>query len=149
MKYHLKLLEESNNGTKSWKWIKSELVHFSETFNQDMQQIQKFNTRYPQDGVAPYASMKCTGCLCYGHLATAYPRRPAIEVHMAEVFNSNVGEVCDEYACHECDTDVNALSVTIIDIRCSAHMFSDWRVFRNFRTKTGIKWSTYWSLWCG
>ena len=27
----------------------------------------------------------------------------------------------------------------IIDGGCSAHMFSDWRVFRNFRTKTGIQ----------
>ena len=28
---------------KSWHWIKTKLVHFSENFNQDMQQIRKFN----------------------------------------------------------------------------------------------------------
>ena len=57
------------------------------------------------------------------------------EVHMAKIFNSNVGEVCDEDICHACDSDENARSVIIIDSGCSAHMFSDWRMFRNFRTK--------------
>ena len=58
---------------------------------------------------------------------------------MVEVFNFNVGEVCDEYICFACDSDKNARKVSIIDSGCSAHMFSDWRVFRNFRTKTGVQ----------
>ena len=58
---------------------------------------------------------------------------------MAEVYNSNVGEVCDEYNCNACDNDVNARKVIIIDIGCSAHMFSDWRVFQNFCTTNGVQ----------
>ena len=58
---------------------------------------------------------------------------------MAEVYNSNVGEVYDEYTCYACDIDGNARSTIIIDNGCGAHMFSDWRGFRNFRTKTGIQ----------
>ena len=42
-KYHLQLLEGSNNGIRSWHWIKIKILHFSKKFNQDMQQIQKFN----------------------------------------------------------------------------------------------------------
>ena len=83
--------------------------------------------------------MKCTGCLSYGQLATAYPRRPGPEAYMVEVFNSNVGEMCDEYICHACNSTENARSVIIIDSGCSAQMFSDWRVFYNFRTTTGIQ----------
>ena len=58
---------------------------------------------------------------------------------MVELFNSDVGEVSDEYTCHACDSFDNPRRVIIIDIGCSAHMFSDWRVFRNFRTKTGVQ----------
>ena len=58
---------------------------------------------------------------------------------MVEVFYSNVGEVCDEYNCHACASDVDARKVIIIDSGCSAHMFSDWRVFRKFRTTTGVQ----------
>ena len=36
LKYHLSLLEGSNNGMRSWHWIKAKLVHFTETLNQDM-----------------------------------------------------------------------------------------------------------------
>ena len=86
-----------------------------------------------------YASVKCTGCLCYGHLATACPRRPVSEDHMVKVFNFNLGEVCDEYTCHACDSVDNPRRVIIIDSGCSANMFSDWRVFRYFRNKTGIQ----------
>ena len=50
-----------------------------------------------------------------------------------------MGEVCDEYTCHECDIDKNARSVIIIDNGYNAHMFSDLRVFHNFCTKTGIQ----------
>ena len=49
--------------------------------------------------------------LCYSYLATACPRRPGPEVHMADVFNTNMGEVCDEYTCYACDSDENARSV--------------------------------------
>ena len=87
---------------------------------------------------ANYASVECTRCLCYGHLATAFPRRPVPEVHMVEVFNSNLGEVCENYTCNAWKSTDNPRRVTIIDSGCSAHMFSDWRVFRNFRIKTGI-----------
>ena len=86
-----------------------------------------------------YGSVKCVGCLCYGHLVTACSRRPTPETHMAEVYNSNVGEVCDEYTCNTCDNDDNARKAIIIDSGCSAHMFSDWRVFRNFRATTGVQ----------
>ena len=58
---------------------------------------------------------------------------------MAEVFNSNVGEVCDEYTCHTCDSSDNALRVIIIDSGCSAHIFSGWRLFLNFRAKSGVQ----------
>ena len=95
-----------------------------------------------QPAEALYASVKCTGCLCYGHLATACPRRPVPEVHMVEVFNSNVGEVCDEYNCHACASDINARKVIIIESGCNAHMFSDWRVSRNFRTRRMHWWGT-------
>ena len=36
LKYHLSLLEGSNNGMRSWHWIQTKLVQFTETFNQDM-----------------------------------------------------------------------------------------------------------------
>ena len=49
------------------------------------------------------ASVECIGFLYYGHLATVYPRRPGPEVHMAAVYNSYVGEVCDEHTCYACD----------------------------------------------
>ena len=58
---------------------------------------------------------------------------------MFEVFSSNVGEVYDEYTCHACGSAKNARKVIIIDSGCSALMFSDWRVFRIFRIKTGIQ----------
>ena len=38
LKYHLSLIEGSYNGMRSWHWIKTKFVHFSETLNQDMQQ---------------------------------------------------------------------------------------------------------------
>ena len=47
---------------------------------------------------------------------------------MVEVFNCNEDEVCDEYTCHACASDVNVRKVIIIDSGCSAHMFSDRRV---------------------
>ena len=53
--------------------------------------------------------------------------------------NSNVKEVCFGYTCHTCDSSENARRFIIIDSGCSAHMFSDWRVSRNFRTKTGVQ----------
>ena len=34
---------------------------------------------------------------------------------MVEVYNTNVGEVCDEYTCYSCDSDGNARSVIIIN----------------------------------
>ena len=40
---------------------------------------------------------------------------------------------------HTCDSVENARRVINIDSGCSAHMFSDWRVSRNFGTKTGIQ----------
>ena len=43
---------------------------------------------------------------------------------MAEVYNSNMGEECDKYACHEADVDENTCSVIITYSGCSAHMFS-------------------------
>ena len=86
---------------------------------------------------------------------------------MVEVYRFNVREVYDRYTYYACESDINTLrwlryktrmweqcvantpgmrvkvveksSVIIIDSECSAHMFSDWRVFRNFRTKTGIQ----------
>ena len=54
---------------------------------------------------------------------------------MTEVLNSNVGEVCDEDTCHACDSADNPRRVIII----SAHMFSNLRVFCNFRAKTGVQ----------
>ena len=51
---------------------------------------------------------------------------------MVEVFNSNVGEVCDGYTCHAYDSVDNAHRVIIIESGCNAHKFSDWRVFRTF-----------------
>ena len=72
-------------------------------------------------------------------LWTPCPRHPGPEVHTEEVYNSNVGGMFDEDACHECNADDNARIVINIDSGCSAHMFSDWRVFQNFRTKTGIQ----------
>ena len=58
---------------------------------------------------------------------------------MAEVFNSNMGEVCDEYIYYVCDNGEKARSVIIIDSGCSARMLSDWRVHCTFRSKTGIQ----------
>ena len=77
------------------------------------------------------------------------PRRPVPEVHMVGVFNSHVGEVCDEYTCHACDIRDNARRVIIIDSRCSAHMFSDWRVFHIFCPSEVCEWTAGRSLWCG
>ena len=62
---------------------------------------------------AHYASVKRTGCLCNGHIATTCPRRPVPEVHMVEVFNSNGGAMCDEYTCHACDSDVKLSLLTV------------------------------------
>ena len=47
LKYNLSLLEGSNNGMRSWHWIKTKLVRFTETFNQEIPQIRKFIMRYP------------------------------------------------------------------------------------------------------
>ena len=49
---------------RSWHWIKTELAHFTETFNQDMQQIWKFNTRYPPR--KQVANMvEAVNCICH------------------------------------------------------------------------------------
>ena len=58
---------------------------------------------------------------------------------MAEVFISNVGEVCDEYTCHTCDSSDSVRRAIIIYSGCSAHMSSDWIFSRNFRSTTGIQ----------
>ena len=58
---------------------------------------------------------------------------------MAEVYNSNLRAVCDEYICYACDSVENVRSTIIIGRGCSAQMFPVWRVFRIFRTKTGIQ----------
>ena len=92
-----------------------------------------------QPAESDYASVKCTGCLCYGHLATACPRQPVPEVHMAEIYNSNVRELCGENTCNACHSDENARINIIIDNGCCSHMVSVWRGFRNFRTKTAIQ----------
>ena len=39
LKYQLSFLKGSSNGMRSWHWSKTKLGHFTETFNQDMQQI--------------------------------------------------------------------------------------------------------------
>ena len=71
LKYHLSLLEGSNNGMRSWHWIKTKLVHFSETFNQDGQQIRKFNPRYPPrtqfTNMAEAVNFICHYCGQQGH----------------------------------------------------------------------------------
>ena len=64
LQYHLSLLEGTNNDTRSWHWIKTKLVHISETFNQDMQQIRKFNPRYPP--MPQGANMaEAVNCICH------------------------------------------------------------------------------------
>ena len=56
------------------------------------------------------------------------PSKPNPEFHIAEVFNSNVREVSEDYSCYVCDSDENARRVIIIDSGCSSHMFFDSRV---------------------
>ena len=51
----------------------------------------------------------------------------------------NRGEFCGEYSCYWCDSDENERSIIIVDSGCSAHMFSDWRVFKNFPINTEIQ----------
>ena len=104
-----------------------------------MEMVGKGNVMTVMVGGEAVVKAECIGCLCNGRLATACPLRPVPEVHMVEVFNSNVGEVCDEYTCHACDSDANARKVIIIDSGSSAHMFSDWRVLATFAPRLEYK----------
>ena len=75
-KYHLQLMEGSNNEVRSWHWIKT-----NKNFNQDMQQIRKFNYRYPlKTQVANMA--ETVNCICHfcgqqGHKRNDCPIRRA------------------------------------------------------------------------
>ena len=71
--------------------------------------------------------------------SSSLPNHPGPEVFMAEVYKSNVEEMCDKYTCYACDSGENARSVIIIDSRCSAHMFSDWKVSATFAPRLGSK----------
>ena len=82
LKYHLQLLEGPNNEVRSWHWIKTKLVRFSENFNQDMPQIRKFNYRYPLKtqvtNMAEAVNCICHFCGQQGHKRNDCPIRRAI-----------------------------------------------------------------------